>query len=198
MRRPSLLLVLVVLASVSSSCLPILHGLVTDDIAVPADQLVGTWVSGKDSTDLHRLSPGEAAGDESWIVEKRESGRWTATIRQEAPHRGQVFGLQLAKLSSGTFLELSPPTRCACDADEFTDGFFVGVHEIFKVDIAADHLTVLPMDERWLRKRLGEGTLRLPHDELDDTFVITATSSQLRRFLERHAADPGLFAKLDP
>lgn len=200
MRRLFALLALTVLALGVSSCVPLLHEAITEDMAVFEPGLVGTWSSDDDLTLMKRLAADATPSDEFWVIEKSGDKGYTATLHyvdDPERHEPDIFNMRFTRLPSGAYLDLMPAPWEGLNDSEFRDFFLVRAHCVFRVSLNADSMTVLPLNPDWLRERFKAGSVRLPHEDSDDGLVITASSKQLRRFLERHGDDPGAFAQVN-
>ena len=196
MRRLFALLALAVLALGVSSCVPLLHEAITEDMAVLEPGLVGTWSSDDDGTLMKRLAADATPNDDFWVIEKSGDKGYTAALHDTADpekHAPEIFNMRFTRLPSGAYLDLTPATSGSLNCSDFRDFFLVRAHCVFKVSLSTDSMTVLPLNPDWLRERFKAGSVRLPHEDTDAGFVITASSKQLRRFLERHGNDPDTF-----
>ena len=197
MRRLFALLALAVLALGVSACVPLLHEAITEDMAVLEPGLVGTWSSDDDGTLMKRLAADATPNDDFRVIEESGDKGYTAALHDAADpgkRAPEIFSMRFTRLPTGAYIDLTPATSGGLNDSDFRDFFLVRVHCVFKVSLSADSMTVLPLNPDWLREKLKARSVRLPHEDTDDGLVVTASSKQLRRFLERHGNDPDAFA----
>ena len=187
---------LAMLAIFSMGCVPSLQPLIDDEAATFEPALVGTWVA-TDDDKWRRLAPGETSTEDRWIVERKgvSVSYEMKSIGEEADAKAQIYSARVAKFSTGLYLEL----RADADdnvADEIMALHLIGVSTFYRIEIKGDTLQHFILDPDWLEERLESRAVRLPHEKVDGRLVITASTKQLQRFIERHGADPGAFAPL--
>jgi len=66
-------------------------------------------------------------------------------------------------------------------------------HWVFRVSLDGDTLRLADLNEDWLKEAVNEGKVEVGHEEVDDTLVLTASTAELRAFLQEYAGDDGAF-----
>ena len=143
-----------------------------------ADQnLVGTWTV---TDDKCTITFTVTLKDFQYALHSTESGG-------ECSDRGEVSNLQarLLKLDAYRFLDISPLDKDVCD-------MCIPKHQILLVKIDGDTLAVTPIDSDWLKAALAAKTVALSTLP-DDTDTVTASSTNLKEFCRRFAADKTVF-----
>jgi hypothetical protein len=167
--------VLAMLASASTACLVVsLQPAYDPDTIAFEPALIGVWASEEDNVtvtiDRAEWHSYHLAIDDDGKV-TRLSGRLTRV--------GEMLLLDVAPLD-GT--DIAPME--------------IAVHGLYRVDVGPDTLEVGPLDydRFYSMAKAGEAGLGLVLDARKNA-VITASTSELRRWLLAHAADAGLFGE---
>lgn len=71
------------------------------------------------------------------------------------------------------------------------------VHSFFKIDVKSGEVKITPFDLDNLNKLFRSNLIRLKHQEVDGTVLITAETKDLQKFLTRYADDERVFEDPD-
>lgn len=139
---------------------------------------------------------GEWADDEeSWVFSHhKDEGAYELTIT-ESGKRG-VLKATLFTLRNHRFLDVIPIADDIELADDQADIIGMGIttgHLVFHVAETAPQLKLALMEGEWFMDQLEQEKGFLTHLEDDERMLITAKTSELRRFLMRHVDSGRLF-----
>jgi hypothetical protein len=170
MRNPRIVFALTV-AMLTTGCVPSLHPLYTEQDLIFEPGLVGTWVW----EDGHTWTFRQAAGSAYQLISV-ESGVAT------------VFNVHLVRLGNTFFLDFFPEEPA--NMKSFYRDHLIPAHTIAKVGIEGDLLHIAMMGSDWLKERLDIPCERL---EKEEQIVITASTTDLQRFVRKYAEEPLAF-----
>ncbi len=66
-------------------------------------------------------------------------------------------------------------------------------HWVFRVWLDGDTLRLADLSEDWFKEAANQGKIDIGHEEVNDTLVLTASTPDLRAFLQQYAEDEGAF-----
>jgi len=160
-----------------AGCVPSLHPLYTDDVIVLDSLLAGSWVN--------------EGGNETWeFYDTMNRSYELFYTEDEVPAH---FETHLVRLGDYLFLDTYP------DDDEIENDFYklhlVPAHIFGRVWISLDTLRLSLLDADWLKKNLEKGSVKLAHEIVDGSLVLTAEPEKLQAFAKKYADDPDAFAE---
>lgn len=193
MKKAKSFLALALLVLVMNSCVYSLFPIYTDDTLTYFPELIGRWemdgepggyiefstspeknerlnhFSGKSSED----HPGHPSKDKSYqIVIKEEKDK-------------QRFVGHIAEIGDDFFLDLYP--------EETLDANMMPVHTFIKLSYSNDQLRLTSFDLEKLNKLFESNLIRLRHENVDGTILITAQPNEIQKFLDRYSDDETVF-----
>lgn len=175
-RKAFLSTVVVLLLSLLGACGPVLsiHPLYTDKDVVFDPALLGTWID-----------PTDKAGS-PLIFERAGNNSYKASMRLSDQARVDgIFEVHLVKLQGQVFLD-AVQTRNRISGQEVDLGIAVPGHVLARVSIEGNALRLNFLDQEWIKKELKSGKISIPHEEVDQAVVLTASTSELQKFALEH------------
>jgi len=174
MKTKLTMLVVALLLVPTVGCVWSLHPLYTQEDAVFEPGLVGVWAS------TEAMAIVKAAGDKSYGITYVDTSEDSS-----GKYRGR-----LVRLGDTLFLDLVP------EGDELRQAESSGLlatHLFFRLTLQEDTVRV-EMVEDELLESVGTGQLR--HEKLPDRYLtlLTASSSEIRAWLQQHAQNPQLYS----
>jgi hypothetical protein len=154
----------------SSGCVVLALQPAYDDASVVYDEaLIGAWANTEDET--------------SATIERAAWRSYKVTYADRFATR--TFHGNLTKIGTSTFLDLTEVR--GVDAGPF----LLPVHGVFRVTLAGGLLSAAPLDYGWFSRAIARNTAGTPAAAFDDrrNVVMAATTTELRRWLERAPAD---------
>lgn len=206
----------IAIAIIFSSCLTSLHPLVTSDRIISDDRVVGNWEHDGVSIHIERFTRGEVYKQ---LVKTRMGAQ---NFRLDDPvfnaqdsimyaHRYAVsykkdgvdyfmFGA-VTKIGNSLYFDLLPiiaadPKHEDGTGFEYTNDY-LPAFTMAKLEVGKNALNLHFLDGDFIKEQIRSGNMRIRHekDELFETFVITASSGELRQFVEKYGNDSRLFSK---
>lgn len=120
--------------------------------------------------------------DESYRITVMDEGKKTVYI-------GHV-----AKIGTDHFLDIYPLA-------EYSDGGFgsnmMPVHTFLKLNFKDDQLDLTPFDLEKLNRLFESNLIRLRHENVDGTVLITAQPKEIQKFIDRYSDDESVFEDAD-
>jgi hypothetical protein len=172
------------LLAACAACIPSLNPFYTPKDVVFEDRLLGEWQEKEKPQD-----------PEIWKFEKGDPNAYKLTVTEQKGKHGE-FNAHLFKLKDHYFLDLIPT---GCDyptnqADLVNASMFPG-HLLAHVSQLEPNLSIAFFDFDWLQKQLTNNPSLLDHRREGDSFVLTASTRDLQRFVLKHLGSGELFSK---
>ncbi len=115
---------------------------------------------------------------------------YVLTVVDEKENKETHYTAHLADVGGDLFLDLYPITNF--NSDNFSDNFFP-VHTFYKVEITEDEFTMIHFDLDKLNDLFESNLIRLRHENVDGTILITAQPKELQKFFDKYADDESVF-----
>lgn len=102
------------------------------------------------------------------------------------------YGLHLVKIGDDIFMDLEAGQS---DFNEkvFQSSAWFPVHSFMKMNIDGDQLKLTHFDLDKLNKLFKSNLIRLRHENVDGTILITAQPKELQKFLDKYSEDESVF-----
>ena len=192
------------LAALVAGCVPVvsLHPLFTKDDIAFDEKLLGVWVEDVNSPDASwefaRITEEEASNLPDDL--KSEFKRvYRLNIVDDEGHRGSLAAC-LVKLGSRTFLDVLPDTLPSGERDIekakllYNAFLLLRVHTFLRVDSIGDALKMRLTDDDAFKKLTEAEPQAVKFTEVDDRFILTASTKELQAFVTKYADDSRLFS----
>jgi hypothetical protein len=165
-----------------NACIPSLKPFFTDKDVVVDKRLVGKWQQQGDTD-----NPG------LWEFAEGEDKAYKLTMTEKKGKEGK-FHARLFKLKEHYFLDLiaSECEFAEKQADLVAFSVIPG-HLLFRVQILDTELKLAGCNYDWLSKHLEKNPNALAHHREDDRMLLTASTSELQRFVLNHLGEDELF-----
>jgi len=157
-----------------------LHPFYLVDEPVFEPGLAGTWQ--------------DKEGKITFIAEKGAKGGYNIVyVNGDKP---ALFTGHLAKIGGQLYLDMdiaSPGSQ-----NDLYSCSIVGTHSLFRLELGTNKLRYSYILYKWLEEGFKSGKLVIAHETLEDNkgVVITASTTELREFVGKHAEDKGMFSEL--
>jgi hypothetical protein len=100
----------------------------------------------------------------------------------------------LAKVGEGLYASLVRVQQASAGTEGSSyELHLIQAHWVFRVWRDGDTLRLADLSEGWLKEAANQGVVRIGHEDVNDTMVLTASTPDLRAFLQEHAGDEGAF-----
>ncbi len=171
-----------------------IHPIYQEEDKIFDNALVGTWGSVEDP------------GAERWVFAGVEGERAYRLIirnglqdRPVDPATDGEFEVHMVRIGEETYLDLYP--RDPENLNDYFRSSVVNGHIIMKLRIDGGRLDLSTIDPEWLEKNLGEESVDLGHERVDEMILITAGTVELQEFLLAHTHEafeaPDSLSRLD-
>lgn len=100
------------------------------------------------------------------------------------------YKAHLVDIGGDLFMDLYPVTNYS--SADFSDNYFP-VHTFYKVEISEDTFTMIHFDLEKLNDLFESNLIRLRHENVDGTILITAQPKELQKFFDKYADDKSVF-----
>lgn len=169
---------MIVLASLFAGCsfaciVPSVHPLYTPETLVFDPELVGDWKV--DETTTWSFRP---RGETAYELDAREGDT-----------QG-IFAAHLVQLGGLRFLDLRPERG---DDLSFHDVHHVPVHSFARIRIDGDRFQMALLSMDWLKGQIDAGRVTVSHEIVEEDVLLTASTTELQRFVIAAAKDPEAF-----
>jgi hypothetical protein len=159
-----------------AGCVPSLHPLFTDKDLVFEQALVGSWV--------------EEDGKSTWTFQKSGENAYELVYTEnEKPAR---FQAHLLKLGNYLFLDVFP------EESDMKNGLYKGLlipaHGFAKIRIEKDSVRLDYLNPDWLKQMVDEKKIKIGHDFIGDSIILTAETKDLQKFAVEYADDNKAFS----
>jgi len=111
-----------------------------------------------------------------------------------APSDENVLQPHLAEVGEGLYANIVPVQQASGGNEGSSyELHLIQGHWVFRVWLDGDALRLADLDEDWFKEAVNQGKIEVGHDEVSDTLVLTASTPDLRAFLQEYAGDEGAF-----
>lgn len=208
-------LILIAIAISFSSCLTSLHPLVTPDKVISEDRVLGAWVHDGVTINIDKFTQSEVY--KSWT----KLGGGLSILKNGSDTYSQdsimyvhgycisyrkdgvdyfMFGA-VTKIGNDFYFDLIPviaedPKNQEGSGFEYTNDY-LPAFTMAKLEIDKNALYLQFLDGDFIKEQIKGGNMRIKHekDELFETFIVTASSGELKQFIEKYGHDKRLFSK---
>lgn len=174
-----------------TACVASIHPLYTAEDLVTDARIPGTWVeSGSDGSEGSGglFSPGNPGAIWSFTMDKDSSYKLTYT----ADSISNTFKVHLLELNGHCYVDFYPED----DNIEVTDLMIVHllpVHTFAKVVITKDELRLYSLNSDFIMHLPEQQKTSLKHEATKDSFILTASTEELQKFVIRYAGEEEAF-----
>lgn len=184
------------------SCITTLQPLATEDRMITDSRLTGTWNSAEGEMRIEPVLLSRTYRQAKITDAGGDSARLSRTYMLSYEKNGIHYNMfaSLIQVGEHLFMDLRPAVIADAQREDnngydFNPDYMPG-YTIAKVEWKNDRqLAVQFADGAFVRRQLESGHLRLKHelDGLFGTCMISASSEELQKFVEKYATDERLF-----
>ena len=190
MKKAKSILALGLLMLVMNSCVYSLFPIYTDDTLVSLPGLIGRWgMEGKpeeyiefsslsaEKSNLANSPEGVAKHGKSYQIEITEG------VKKE------VYVGHIAQIGKDYFLDLYP-------IDDYSSNL-MPVHTFIKLNFTNNQLDLTAFNLEKLNKLFESNLIRLRHENVDGTVLITAQPKEIQKFIDQYSDDETVFEETE-
>ncbi|MEB2776862.1 hypothetical protein SYJ56_16160 [Algoriphagus sp. D3-2-R+10] len=195
MKKVKSILAFGLLVVLLNSCVYSLFPIYTDDTLVYFPELLGRWeLEGAfdEYIEFNKLTEGKGFLDNSSEESSEEElslEKSYQIIIMEGDDK-QVFVGHIAEIGDDFFLDLYPDER---NYDVSLYSNMMPVHTFIKLRYIDNQLDLTAFDLEKLNKLFESNLIRLRHENVDGTILITAQPTEIQKFLDRYSDDESVF-----
>lgn len=142
----------------------------------------------KDSIDLlEDTKPTLKKNEFEGTVAVFQSKSYKLTVHED--DKDEIYMAHLVEIGGDLFLDLYPEVKFS---SSIGDNFFP-VHTFLKVEIRNKELDFTFFDLEKLNKLFESNLIRLRHENVDGTILITAQPKELQKFIDKYSDDESVF-----
>ena len=207
MKRIRIILILVLIYLIQTGCfLKSVHPLVDEENAILIEGLEGIWETEdqrwtflNDATKFPNLS--QYLGDDIEVDTEDEEDLGLGNVylilfenlQDQSADTAMFTGL-VTELNGAYFLVLA---KSVSELDEsesnFVDSHFYPVHTFSKITLNEAQLDIEFFQSSFISDLISSNRIRIKHEDTDDSILITASTNELRKFVEKYAHEEDAF-----
>jgi hypothetical protein len=176
------------LALLLNGCAPIdsIFPLYKADDAVSDDRLLGTWQPVGTNSD-------GSVKDQRWnFVHSKDDEFYDFNLGVVGARGGFAGKVRLVRLGDSLFIDFHGDMDRTMSSDKPDDIIpypAIATHMIGRVWLEKDSLRIHFLNDDWIKKQVKAGALSLAHLDTNDGQILTASTEDLRKFMQAHADD---------
>lgn len=193
--KPKTILLILVIAGVVFSCIPSLYPLYRDKDLLLNEKLIGRFGEPDDDDywDFQHLDTQiEREMIDGWR-EFKSGYTYQLTVMEDGV--AEEFATHLLTLGDDTYLDFFPVNYTI--EPGMLDMSLAPSHIFARVEISDEHLILHFFDTEWLEDLIEENRIKISHVELEDRYLLTAKTEELRKFILKFANDSTTFMEPD-
>jgi len=193
MKRVKSILAFGLLVVLLNSCVYSLFPIYTDDTLVYFPELLGRWEmeGDEDYIEFSNLPAEKDLFGNSSETESAEPAKvknYRVVIMEDGDKKDYVG--HIAEIGKDFFLDLYPNVQ---DYDATLYSNLMPVHTFIKLKFIDDQLDLTSFDLEKLKNLFESNLIRLRHEYVDGSILITAQPKEIQKFLDRYSDDESVF-----
>lgn len=202
-----LTIILLTITAALCSCATTLHPIVTEENIIVDNRLYGKWKTDTTTVLIENYIKSSLTKESAPGKENKLEHPKTAEEKRMAAYASKVYLVsyrnkgfqylihgQLTRINGQLYMDLSPDDIKSEEEVQGSYNYHKG-HLIAKVEVTNNGLKFRFMDGQKIKDLVLSGKVKLKHEyeKMFDTFVITASTRELRLFLEKYGNDQSLY-----
>jgi len=213
MKRFRLLLILIILYLIQTGCfLKSVHPLVDEESATLVEGLEGIWETDdqrwtfinnvSNFPNLSEYLGGDVEAVDAEDLEEEEIIAENAymiffeNLQDTSPDTAIFIGA-VTELNDAYFLDLFVFAKSISELDviesNFVENHFFPVHTFSKIKVEEDLLSIEFFRTSFIEDLIRSNRIRIKHEKADGTILITASTNELQKFVEKYAHEEDAF-----
>ncbi|MFC5625545.1 hypothetical protein [Algoriphagus winogradskyi] len=189
MQKAKSILAIGLLVVLLNSCVYSLFPIYTDDTLVYFPELLGRWeMNDEDYVEFSNTSSGPNFFGSSESADLSKNKEYAIEIMEG----GDLikFKGHIAKIGNDLFLDLYPDDPYSAEG---LGSNMIPVHTFAKLKFSDMQLYLTPFDLQKLNKLFESNLIRLRHENVDGTILITAQPKEIQKFIDKYSDDESVF-----
>ena len=111
-------------------------------------------------------------------------------------HEGEVtsFRMHLAQIGDNIFMDLFP-VKYGESIKKGAAMVWLPVHTFMKFELNKDMIEITQFDLDKMKDLFNRNLIRMRHENIEGTILLTASSNEIQKFLKRYASDESVFGE---
>ncbi|WP_339880446.1 hypothetical protein [uncultured Algoriphagus sp.] len=189
MQKAKSILAIGLLVVLLNSCVYSLFPIYTDDTLVYFPELLGRWeMDDEDYIEFRNTSSGPSFFGSSESTDLSKNKEYAIEIMEG----GDLikFKGHIAKIGDDLFLDLYPDDLYSAEG---LGSNMIPVHTFAKLKFSGKQLYLTSFDLEKLNKLFESNLIRLRHENVDGTILITAQPKEIQKFIDKYSEDESVF-----
>lgn len=106
------------------------------------------------------------------------------------------YTVHLAQIGEDIFMDLYATESSLTDS-AFESMVWFPVHMFMKLEVKEDRITITQFDLEKLNKLFESNLIRIDHETVDETVLITAKSEEIQKFFDKYSNDKSVFDSVE-
>lgn len=194
-----IILAVFILVTFSGCYLKSVHPLVEQKEAVLIPELQGTWIHGKELwTFIHDPNQIENLDLSIWDMEAdttadeaNEDPVYLVLVSDLDDMEKEPIALQgmITELNDQFFLDLTIFTIDGGGSDDLVAAHNYPVHTFSKIEVNKEEASISFFKSSWIKMLIEGNRVRIKHEKTGEDILITASTNELRKFVEKYGED---------
>ena len=207
-----ILLAALILFSFTGCFLKSVHPLVAEDDAVLLNNLEGTWLDGDELWTFVHNTANVSNYDFSVLDENYEmdivdsvkisneyqfsdtvEGNLYLVLYQDLDSPEEEISLligSVGKIGNDFYLDLTP---FSLEGESLMMDHYFPIHTFSRISVEGESLNIEFFQSDWIKDLIESNRVRIKHEKTEDEILITASTRELQKFVEKYAADEKAF-----
>jgi len=182
MKTRYLILLAIILITGQSCTIFSLNPLYNEEDLLESEELVGLWQ--------------DADGGEEYVdFKKYEGKKYILTYINKDPNESDTISYEtgLLKIGDHYFIDVYPHYNEEMKEEDYLFRSFIPAHAVLKIEWENDSMKLYTLSYDRLSELFEQNRIRIRHQMFEDYIVITATTEELQKFIEKYADDEKAF-----
>lgn len=198
-----IILAVFILVAFSGCYLKSVHPLVEQKDAVLIPELQGTWIHGKELwTFIHDPNQIENLDLSIWDMEPdstadeaNEEPVYLVLVSDLDDMEKEPIALlgMVTQLKGQFYLDLSVFTLDGGSSSDLVGAHQFPVHTFSKIEVNKEEASISFFKSSWIKSLIESNRVRIKHEKTEDAILITASTKELRKFVEKYGDDDEAF-----
>ena len=155
------------------------HPLYTESELEFDSDLVGAWI--------------DESGETKFVFEKVSDTQYGLTVIEKEGEKEESGKFEAHLIHLGAFEIVDFYPNPLSEGSEFFRSHFLRAHTFARVSVSRDEVEFRFLSGEWFSKRLKDKSVDTAYEELGGTPVLTGTTEEVQRFVDRYSNDDEAF-----
>ena len=157
----------------------------TDKTTVYFPELIGKWQQANETTTFIEFEQYDSA-----------KNYYRLTVTDEKEGKEILFEGRIAQIGRDYFMDFYPICQ-DCFVNDTYEWYYLPMHTFSKIQIGKKEMTLTDFDMEKLIDLFERNRIRLRHEKVDGSILITAQANEIQKFLESYSEEESVFENPD-